>query len=114
MRWDECKKIAAARTPGEWGWFTYGNVLESRTAEKRYQIIVSANHPEKKDSDFIAMAANKWDKIEKLAEAIKYRIAQCRYEGNFHDELCNCQHAIMPCSCGADQVVKALEELERG
>lgn len=99
MKLEEMKQIAEKRTPGEWkDW------IEFRGA-KRTNVIALKDKPEHwigsvnvNDSDFIAMAANNWDKLMAVVEAAKK--AQDNYRkssGDWYDT----------------ELDEALEELEK-
>lgn len=65
MNWDECRKIAAARTSGKWRKDIIEMILCSAAQSKPNERNIDA------DAEFIAMCSNKWDAIEKVIEAGK-------------------------------------------
>lgn len=104
MKLEEMKRIADARTKGEWFWSgnTYGEYLKSRNGEDILLGIDAETGLYKKASEedeaFIAMAANNWDKLMKVVEAAK--------------EYCECEHDHI-LGYPYQELLTALEELEK-
>lgn len=95
MKLEEMKRIAEARTKGKWrpesglfediGYAAIGPMHEGENPD--FTVM--------KDAQFIAMAANNWDKLIAVVEAAK----KYRQEDTGVEDL-----------CGLDDALKALEE----
>ena len=90
MKLEEIKKIAAARTPGEW---IFEEILND--VSKTYEVKIGnyfiedeeyyPSAPNKNDAQFMVMAANKWDKLIDVVEVmIEHRDELIHVYGGFN------------------------------
>lgn len=109
MTVDEMKKIADARTKGDWKMhsglsFGSGVTLTGVSAKKR--IFRACGDRQIEDSEFAAMTSNSWEKLMAVVGAVE-KIA------NYEDEFGAPKHGILPgstCREIARTALKALGE----
>jgi len=93
MKWDEYKKIAAARSPTPWVDEGHSVLTVGPNADLGLDLSVMSDH----DKAFICMAANKWAAIEKVIDAAKIF----------------CTAYVIEVDESTEPMIKAIEELER-
>lgn len=116
MTLEEMRKIAVARTKGEWYWSrnTYGEYLKSRNGEDILLGIDAETGLYKRahedDEAFISMCANNFDVMLKVIESLKEERKahqDCYCDVNMGCIPCH------PCELRIEVTDKALDELEK-
>lgn len=99
MKFEEMKRIADARTKGEWSVLSLGERINSRhkvmSNWSADPLEITGDLMDIWDAKFIAMAANNWDKLIAVVEALK----NLSNDGYLDEQM--------------GSVFKALEELEK-
>ena len=105
MHLAKLKEIAEARSPGDWSIKTeegpIAHILPAFMEIKDHKYFAPANN-----ALFIATMANHIDGLLAVVGAAKERAASS------HNEVCAMMLKTRSCSCGHDDLVKALEVLE--
>ena len=101
MTLEEMRKIADARTMGEWR--NLGPEIRTHTSDNAYMNLGIMVAP--RNAEFIAMAANNFDKLLAVVEAARNRL-----EADHHD---SCSLDDDECTCGHLLLRLAIEELEK-